>query len=114
MGSTFLLTVLAWVFFRADSLSMAIDYLSIIFSMRIFELPISDFWTMNTGNHLVYLFFLIIGFVLVEWLQREKNHGLELDTEKVPKPVRWVAYYAIIICCFLMNGVQQEFIYFQF
>ncbi|MDN3687705.1 MBOAT family O-acyltransferase [Cyclobacterium jeungdonense] len=114
MGSTFLLTVLAWVFFRADSLSMAFDYLSIIFSMRIFELPISDFWTMNTGNHLLYLFFLIIGFVLVEWLQREKNHGLELDTEKVPKPVRWVAYYVIIICCFIMNGVQQEFIYFQF
>ncbi len=114
MGSTFLLTVLAWVFFRADSLSMAFDYLSIIFSMRIFELPIGDFWTMNTGNHLVYLFFLIIGFVLVEWLQREKNHGLELDTEKVPKPVRWVAYYAIIIFCFIMNGVQQEFIYFQF
>ncbi|WP_162342365.1 MBOAT family O-acyltransferase [Cyclobacterium salsum] len=114
MGSTFLLTVLAWVFFRADSLSMAFDYLSIIFSIRIFELPISDFWTMNTGNHLVYLFFLIIGFVLVEWLQREKNHGLELDTEKVPKPVRWAAYYAIIIFCFIMNGVQQEFIYFQF
>lgn len=114
MGSTFLLTVLAWVFFRADSLSMAFDYLSIIFSIRIFELPINDFWTMNTGNHLIYLFFLIIGFVLVEWFQREKNHGLELDTEKLPKPVRWMAYYAIIICCFIMNGVQQEFIYFQF
>ncbi|MFO7824263.1 MAG: MBOAT family O-acyltransferase [Cyclobacterium sp.] len=114
MGTTFMLTSLAWIFFRADSISMALDYLSIIFSASLLELPVKDFWTMNTGNHLIYLFFLIIGFVLVEWLQREKNHGLEFDVSRVPKVVRWSAYYAVIIFCFLMNGVQQEFIYFQF
>ncbi|SHM33781.1 D-alanyl-lipoteichoic acid acyltransferase DltB, MBOAT superfamily [Cyclobacterium lianum] len=114
MSSTFLLTSLAWIFFRADSMGVALDYLSIIFSARLLELPVSDFWTMNTGNHLIYLFFLIIGFLCVEWSQREKNHGLELDEEKVPRVIRWGTYYTVMICCFIMNGVQQEFIYFQF
>lgn len=114
MGITFFLTVIAWIFFRADSLYMAFDYISIIFSAKFFVLPIQDFWSMNTGNHLIYLFFLLIGFILVEWLQREKNHGLELNPQKLPKTVRWAFYYVIIIFCFIMNGVQQEFIYFQF
>jgi D-alanyl-lipoteichoic acid acyltransferase DltB (MBOAT superfamily) len=114
MGITFFLIVIAWIFFRADSLYMAFDYISIIFSPKFFVLPIQDFWSMNTGNHLIYLFFLLIGFILVEWFQREKNHGLELDSQKLPKTVRWAFYYVVIIFCFIMNGVQQEFIYFQF
>jgi D-alanyl-lipoteichoic acid acyltransferase DltB (MBOAT superfamily) len=114
MAITFLLTVFAWIFFRADGLAMAFDYISIIFSLKFFELPIQDFWSMNTGNHVIYLFFLLIGFIVVEWIQREKNHGLELNPEATPKAVRWSFYYVVIICCFIMNGVQQEFIYFQF
>jgi len=114
MAITFLLTVFAWIFFRADSLGMAFDYISIIFSLKFFELPIQDFWSMNTGNHLIYLFFLLIGFILVEWIQREKNHGLELNPQTMPKAIRWSFYYVVLIFCFIMNGVQQEFIYFQF
>jgi len=112
--TTFLLTCLAWIFFRADSVSHAFQYLSKIFSASILESPIKDFWAINTGQHIIYFSISLIVFVIIEWFQRDKRHGLEFDEDRVPKYLRWSFYYVIIIACFMMNGVQQEFIYFQF
>ena len=114
MLSTFGLTILAWVFFRADSVDHAIKYLSRIFSPALFKSPIKDLWAINTGNHIILLTVSIFLFVLVEWLQREKQYGLELDENKIPLFIRRSIYYVVIIACYMMNGVQQEFIYFQF
>jgi hypothetical protein len=51
--------------------------------------------------------------VIVEWLQRKKNHGLEID--QINKPwLRWGIYYSIILMILLLGGKQQSFIYFQF
>ncbi len=112
--TTFLLTCMAWIFFRADSVDHAIQYLSIVFSSSITHSPLKDFWTINTGNHIIYLTISVVIFLFVEWLQRNKLHGLELDTKRVPKYLRWGLYYVIIIAILMMNGVQQKFIYFQF
>ena len=114
MMTTFFLTLIAWVFFRSDTISNALDYLKRMFSRSLFELPIKDLWTINTGNHIFYMVFMTFLFILVEWLQRDKKHGLELTTLRIPRAVRWGLYYILIISCFLMNGIQQKFIYFQF
>jgi D-alanyl-lipoteichoic acid acyltransferase DltB (MBOAT superfamily) len=114
MLTTFLLTCLAWIFFRADSLSHAFQYLSRLFSASLLESPLKDIWAINTGKHILYFSISLILFMLIEWLQRNKKHGLELDRNRVPKFVRWSLYYLTIIACFVMNGVQQDFIYFQF
>ncbi|MEN8202655.1 MAG: MBOAT family O-acyltransferase [Bacteroidota bacterium] len=114
MITTFLLTCLAWVFFRADSVDHAFSYLSKIFSSSIFESPVKDLWAMNTGNHIIILSVSMVLFLILEWVQRNKKHGLELDSEKLPKYLRWGLYYVVIIALFMMNGVQQKFIYFQF
>ena len=53
-------------------------------------------------------------FILAEWVQRDKQHALQIDGMKIPSVVRWSAYYAIIIVAILLDGQQQEFIYFQF
>ena len=111
---TFTLTLIAWVFFRSASISDALDFLSGMFSGSFFKSPLRDLWTINTGNHIIYLSIMIFLFVIVEWLQREKKHGLEISVYKLPAYIRWGIYYSVIFACFIMNGIQQEFIYFQF
>jgi len=112
--TTFLLTCLAWIFFRSDTVGHAFHYLSKIFSASLLDSPLKDFWAINTGKHIIYFSISLIVFLLIEWIQRNKQHGLELSKESTPKYIRWSLYYVIIIACFMMNGVQQEFIYFQF
>jgi alginate O-acetyltransferase complex protein AlgI len=114
MATTFLLVTLAWVFFRADSISHALNYFSKMFSATLFSSPLKDIWAINTGYHIVYLSTMVLLLIIVEWAQRNKKHGLEFNDSQIARPLRWTIYYVLILCCFLMNGVQQDFIYFQF
>ena len=110
--STFLLTCFAWIFFRADSISHAFDYIKRICSETLFKSPITDIWTINTEYQIIYLVILMVFFVIVEWIHRDKQYGLRINIES--KTLRWALFYFIILSCFLMNGIKQEFIYFQF
>lgn len=103
--STFTLTVLAWVFFRANSMDHAIKYIAEIFSSSIFTVP-----TVLPINIIV----LLLVFILVEWLGREGKYALEKIVLKVNLPVRYLTYYAIIISLIWFGGKEQAFIYFQF
>lgn len=103
--STFFLTVIAWIFFRADNVGMAYDYISQIFSMSIFSVP------QILPKKLIATLFL---FYFVEWIQRDKQHPLQFETLQIPKFVRWAIYYAIVGLLFFYGGDEQGFIYFQF
>lgn len=108
MGSmmiTFWLTVLAWVFFRAENLSHAFSYLNEIFSPTLFVVP--DL----SGMKMIIL--ITFGFLIFEWIGREKEFALAV-VEQWKRPIRYLIYYLIIIAIFLFTGEQQEFIYFQF
>ncbi|PNQ73889.1 membrane-bound O-acyltransferase family protein [Hanstruepera neustonica] len=107
IGITFFITVIAWIFFRAENVSHAFSYLGSLFSRSFFELPNYQ------GLNFIYLG-LIIALVVVEWLQRNKEHGLELNTTWISKPVRWSLYIVIILVIVVFGNSQQEFIYFQF
>ena len=102
---TFFITLIAWVFFRADNISHAYSYVLEIFSPSLFN-PVEVF----PLNVLLY----IMLFMTVEWLQRNKEHALELNNKQVPKTIRFLIYYVLIASIFLFGGDQQEFIYFQF
>jgi alginate O-acetyltransferase complex protein AlgI len=102
---TFLLTLIAWVFFRAASVSEAWDYLGRIFSSSLFNRP--DLMPVRT-------FIAVFLFMVIEWLQREKNHGLEFRKLKIRRLARWGIYCAIVFIIFVFGGKEQEFIYFQF
>ena len=104
IGITFLLTVLAWIFFRAASLSQALLYLQRIF-------------TFSAGESLVIsgeLWALVFGFLVVEWCQRSKKHALDFEGLDSPRWVRWSCYYGILVFIVFYGGDQQDFIYFQF
>jgi len=109
MLQTFTFLVFARIFFRADSLSIAIDYLSTIFSRSLFDLPIFP----NLKDAML-LMGLIAFFFSIEWLGRDKEHALEQIMMKSKKYQRWTFYYAMVFLIFYFNGEVQQFIYFQF
>lgn len=104
MTITFFITLIAWVFFRADNVTVAFSYTINIFTSKLFTIP--------------EIFpFTIIGllslFVFIEWLGRSGEYAIEkIDVMK--KPIRWSFYMLLIIIIFMFTGEQQEFIYFQF
>ena len=104
MGITFGQIVFAWIFFRAETISQALGYLSHMFSFSLFEPPKS----LPPG-----LLILILLFIVVEWMGREQEFAIA-RLEILPKPLRWLIYYILIFVIFYFAGIQQEFIYFQF
>lgn len=102
---TFSLTVLAWIFFRAESVSHALQIFSELFSASL----------LSTPTVLPYgLFVLIVLFFLIEWIGREQDFALRVLPDYLPVPVRWTFYYAVVVLIFLFFGKEQQFIYFQF
>jgi alginate O-acetyltransferase complex protein AlgI len=103
---TFFLTNVAWVYFRAQTIGQANDYLFRMFTLQ----------SGNSAMNLVSKFFLLLllAFVLVEWLNREKHHGLEISN--LPKWIRWIAYLLVFGVIIFMGNLKSnyEFIYFQF
>ena len=104
---TFTLTLIAWVFFRAENISHAISYLSEIFSYSIFTIPVIS---SKMGLTLV----LIIFFVIIEWFGRTDEYAIEKLWFTKSRYIRLTLYYVLITMIFLFAGSNQQFIYFQF
>jgi D-alanyl-lipoteichoic acid acyltransferase DltB (MBOAT superfamily) len=116
MGMTFGLVAFGWILFRAESISDAWFYISNMFSPSLFtipQLPSEFLANIPTNKYLFVRFSPIFIFIFVEWLNREKQHGLQIDTIKFPI-VRWIIYFAIILIGFICGGQAETFIYFQF
>jgi len=109
IGITFSLTVLAWVFFRAENIGHAFSYLSTIFSKSLFSIP--HFTGMRTA---FYNLILIAIFVFIEWLGRNEQYATAKLGVGWERPFRYAMYYSIIGAIFWFAGEKQQFIYFQF
>ncbi|HEY9256945.1 MBOAT family O-acyltransferase [Chitinophaga sp.] len=105
MFRTFLLTTLAWIVFRAANINQAWEYIRKIFSRSLFTVP-----EVTPANVMI----LIIVFMLIEWWGREQPYAIARLGLSSPRPVRWMAYYAILAAIFYFAGTEQQFIYFQF
>jgi len=110
MFATFSLTVFAWIFFRAESVSQAFSYIDRIFTKDLLRLPL----IMGEGRKELLVIFLVIIFVIIEWIGRRNEYAIEKLFTNQRRWVRWGFYYLIIGIIISMLGKQQEFIYFQF
>ena len=105
MMITFSLTVFAWIFFRADSVTSAFAYIKGMLKPSLLSLP---------QLLPISLFALLIFFIIIEWIGRENQYAIEKFGLKWAKPIRWGFYYLIVVLIFVFMGKEQEFIYFQF
>lgn len=109
IGMTFGLTVFAWIFFRAESVSMAFDYISIIFSPSILSMP----YVFGIGmvKALLNIVFVVL-MIGIEWFGREKDTPIYFGQKA--EWIRWSVLFLVAIVIFLFGEQQQDFIYFQF
>lgn len=107
MGTTFFLATIGWIIFRAETMSQALEYLSSMVSGRSFDLS-----QMHGMTCLCASLFILA----VEWIQRDKQHALQLPHNRLFKhrSVRWGLYYLILYAIIQYSGLSQTFIYFQF
>ncbi|SDH58044.1 MBOAT family O-acyltransferase [Winogradskyella thalassocola] len=104
MALTFFITLIAWVFFRADNVLHALSYLqnmftaSLIYKIEIFPSTI---------------LLLVLFFIITEWLGRRGEYAIE-KIDFMKRPIRWIFYILLIVLMFSFTGEEQQFIYFQF
>ena len=105
---TFSLTVFAWIFFRAESVHHAIEYISGIFSSSLFTIP-----DVKTAAYATLI--LIAFFMLIEWIGREHQFALQDFLVKKPRFIRWLFYgFIILLIGLFLQTHETPFIYFQF
>jgi len=105
MIGTFALVTLAWIFFRAPSLTEAFGYIGQMISSGVWTRPVFFSWS---------LIVLLGCLITVEFVGRKSEFGLDGVLQLTPKPLRFMMYYAIAVLLFLYSGEEQQFIYFQF
>ncbi|WP_081210002.1 MBOAT family O-acyltransferase [Salegentibacter sediminis] len=109
MTLTFGLTVIAWVFFRAENIGHAISYLGGMFSESLLSIPYYE----GIG-YAKFLIPLLAIFIFIEWLERRNQFALEKLLLNQSIFIRLAAYYTIAFLIFYTAGEEQQFIYFQF
>jgi len=101
---TFVLSCLAWVFFRAKTIAIAFDYIEKIFTDRTFT---SQFLENERYNYEFLL--LILAFILVEWNCRFKVEPISGKYSGLK-----MALCLLAIIALGTYSDYKEFIYFQF
>ena len=104
MVATFALSCLAWIFFRADSIHIAFDYIGKMVTNQSF---VSQFLTNQRYSYELLLLLLV--FIIVEWNSRKKTEPISGKYSGIK-----VALCLLAIITLGTYSDYKEFIYFQF
>ena len=110
IGSTFLLTVLAWVFFRSDNIHHSFHYL---FKILYWDVGSSHELT-KLSNSLILNILMIVLLLIIDWIGRGKNYSIETCLLNLNWQFRWLIYALLIFLINVNSSAEQEFIYFTF
>ncbi len=106
--TTFIFTLIAWIFFRAESLSHAFSIVGTIFSPSFVAMP-------ELPRRSLVTVALIAGFLTVEWIGRKNQYAIEKIWLNRSKIFRWSMYASICLIIILYAHTSETpFIYFQF
>ena len=108
MVITFVLAVIGWIIFRCEDMNQAVHFIGHMFT------SLADGPLLIYGRKGLYAGIIVL---LVEWLQRDKQHALQLDPARGLlkfTAVRYLLYVGILLAMFFLAGQVQTFIYFQF
>lgn len=113
---TFALFNIALVFFRAESISQAMDIFGTIFT----KFGLNDFANTNVfqlglGVYNFVVLIFALGMLLVVDIIRETRERPEKAVVELARPVRWGVYYLVVVMILLSTNIgAQSFIYFKF
>ena len=105
---TFFLVVLGWIIFRAETVSQSWEILRQMCSHSLWTMPY-----IGSRSMIIVTVFAIAFMMLVEWVQREEQHGLALSS-LCSRTMRYTVYLLLIAMMLWNTGSGAEFIYFQF
>jgi alginate O-acetyltransferase complex protein AlgI len=100
MGLTFTYVTLAWVFFRAENIHKAIDYLA----------HCGRGLTVNP-TYKSFLFIYVIPFVIIDWNLRRNERAPRVLSNPI---ARYSLYILSVLIIAAHSGSNATFIYFQF
>lgn len=107
---TFGFVTLGWIVFRAETLSIAFNYIGDIFSPSLLRVPKVS----GANNVTAMLSLVFIGILLVvEWVNRNKPFGLDIQNIQ-SLFVRYSIYAGILFSIYFFGADSSNFIYFQF
>ena len=107
---TFALAVFGWIIFRATGLKTLSAWVTGIFDSSLFSIP-----RLMNRSYYIILAISILVLILVEWINRMKEHGLAAP--KVSKLSQLLVYYILVTWVIISMYINQKavtFIYFQF
>ncbi len=105
---TFVLVVIGWIIFRAESITQAWEYLGGMWQWGTLKASYRFF----TQSDVATTGWLIVLMLVVEWVQRNRLHGL--FRLPINTPIRWGIYVLVALITLLSIEQAQTFIYFQF
>ncbi len=109
IGMTFILVVVGWILFRAESISQAIAYIGGIICLQqgvhITDLSLSNIQIISTSTFIIIL-------MTCEYYTKDKVHPLMNMPSN--RALRWGIYLLLFTLLLLFPGKSETFIYFQF
>ena len=115
MLATFGLTLFAWIFFRAENMAHALQYVRSMFTGLFqwhYYVQTLKFLYSVVGYAMPVL---LVGFIITEWLGREQQYAIAKVGFRWNRPFRWALYSLLIFVIGLfMSTSESPFIYFQF
>ena len=111
---TFIAVTFAWIFFRAESFSHAINYIAGIGSGSILVNPISYFKSMGSS---IQPFIIIISLMYLsafEISNRNASYSFQVGHYKTPLKTLLYCSLLLILIFFRATNGSVDFIYFQF
>jgi len=107
---TYGIVVITWIFFRAESVGHAVNYIGEIFSRSLMTIP--HFIEVERFQKVTVL---IIGFIFIEWLGREEQYALSVTNKMRHSFTRYFLYYMVVLSILIYGNLKaNQFIYFQF
>ncbi len=103
----FVLVMLTAIFFRADSVTTALNCLQKICSVTLIDFPHTVLTTITATTSILILF-----FIGIEWINREKKHDFEISNYHML--LRWGLYISLFLVLLFFGKSSETFIYFQF
>ena len=105
--STFMLVVIGWIIFRAETITQAWEFICGLCNTSLLSIPY-----LKTRDYYIPLFVAIGLLLLIEWVTRYKEHGFQfLQKAGV---WRYIVYAFFIAYIVMFYGEHVTFIYFQF